>query len=149
MDLYIREATYDDMDLLFYWANDVEVRKNSFNTAPILYENHVKWFEKIMADNTVFQYILCNKNIPLGQIRLNVSDGEAVIGYSIAPDYRGKGFGEQLILLMIDEVKKDNHGIKKFVGQVKYENQASARAFEKCGFIRNNKNEYIEFTMNV
>lgn len=148
MDLYLREATDSDMDLLFEWANDKDVRKNSFNSEPIPYENHVKWFNRIMSDDTVLQFIMCDRNEPIGQIRLNIEGDRAYIGYSISPDRRGQGFGERMLKLTIGKVKEENaknHNIKTLVGQVKYENPASARAFEKCGFSRLDKEGCIEY----
>lgn len=39
----LRKAEQSDMDLLFEWANDPAVRKNSFRSDPIPYADHVKW----------------------------------------------------------------------------------------------------------
>ena len=36
--LILREAKKDDVELLFKWANDPVVRKNSFNESLIAYE---------------------------------------------------------------------------------------------------------------
>jgi RimJ/RimL family protein N-acetyltransferase len=150
MKLYLSPATIEDMDLLYKWANDKEVRQNSFNTAPIPYENHVKWFNNILSDDTVIQYIMCDDtDTPLGQIRLNLTGGDAFIGYSIAPNHRGKGLGQKLLHLIIDKAKTDNHNIKTLIGQVKYENPSSAKVFEKCGFTRLDKPEYIEYRKNI
>ena len=41
--LYLRTADENDMDLLFQWANDPDVRKNSFHSEPISYETHKKY----------------------------------------------------------------------------------------------------------
>ena len=38
-----------DADVLWRWANDPETRQNSFNTSPILYEEHVAWLSPILA----------------------------------------------------------------------------------------------------
>ncbi len=149
MDLYLREATYADRDLLFEWANDSTVRHNSFNTEPISYEIHVKWFDRIMSDEKVMQYILCSGNEPVGQIRISIEGSTGCIGYSISADNRGKGFGECILKLAAEKVKEDNAAVKSLLGEVKYENIASARAFEKCGFNRTDKKEYIEFSLNL
>ena len=45
-DGYLRVADWGDVDLLFSWANDKEVRKNSFSSEPICYEEHLAWFRK-------------------------------------------------------------------------------------------------------
>lgn len=148
MDLYLRKATREDMDLLFRWANDTAVRQNAFHTEQIPYENHVKWFEKMMADESVYQYILCKGESPVGQIRLNVEDGEAVIDYSISAEHRGKGYGVEMLRLLQKQVKENKiPSVIKMVGQVKYENHASARAFEKSGFIRKELPEYIQYEL--
>ena len=43
---FLREAKWEDMEQLFLWANDKEVRKNSFSMEPISYEEHQEWYEK-------------------------------------------------------------------------------------------------------
>jgi RimJ/RimL family protein N-acetyltransferase len=131
------------MDLIYKWANDIEVRRNSFNSAPIAYENHVKWFNKIMADKDVWQFIMCDNGEPVGQIRLNIEADKAIIGYSVAPDKRRRGYAVAMLRLLIENV--NNTDIKTLIGRVKYENHASSRAFEKCGFDKVEEPEYIEY----
>ena len=84
MSLQLRRAEHADRDLLFGWANDDAVRANAFHTEKIPYEKHVVWFDKMMADASVHQYILCDGGTPVGQIRLNVEGSEAYVDYSIA-----------------------------------------------------------------
>jgi RimJ/RimL family protein N-acetyltransferase len=146
-NIYLRTATKEDVDILYNWANDKAVRQNSFNTAPIPYENHVKWFNNILSDDTVLQYIMCDEaDTPLGQIRLNLLRDKALISYSISPNHRGKGLGYKLLLLIIDKAKNACPDIKTLVGQVKYENISSIKVFEKCGFERVDEPEYIEYS---
>ncbi|MDE7322998.1 MAG: GNAT family N-acetyltransferase [Lachnospiraceae bacterium] len=148
--LHLRSVCQSDMDLLFVWANDDTVRKNAFHTEKITYENHVKWFSKMLADKTVYQYILCEGECPIGQIRLNVEKGEGVIDYSICAAKRGKGYGSRLLQLIRQRVLFDKiSDVTKLTGQVKYENTASARAFERCGFTRKEKPEYIQFELEL
>ena len=128
--LYIREATIDDIDLLFNWANDPVVRANSFNQNTIPYETHVSWFNRMIKDETVIQYILMDEDVAVGQIRLNIDSDEAEIGYSIAPDFRGKGYGKSILRLMAEKVKKEHPEIRKLVAKVKPENTASRKLFE-------------------
>lgn len=146
MCLSLRKVDPADVDLLYEWANDSEVRKNAFHTEPILYENHVKWFAKMLEDSSVYQYILYRGESPIGQIRLNVEGDEALIDYSISPEYRGKGFGSKLLQLVRKQIVADKiSAVTKMIGQVKYENQASARAFEKCGFTKREMTDYIQY----
>ena len=134
LGLYLRKADESDMDLLFKWANDPTVRENSFNTETIPYEDHVKWFNKVMEDESVLQFILMNEDTPVGQIRLNVDGEEAEIGYSIAREFRGKGYGHAILRLAADTVAKEHQEIKYLVAKVKPENTASNKLFQNEGY---------------
>lgn len=58
MALYLRKAVKEDMDLLYRWVNDSEVRKNAFHTEEIAYDIHKTWYAKAMKDKDILQYIL-------------------------------------------------------------------------------------------
>lgn len=146
MCLYLKKVNPNDIDLLYEWANDAAVRQNAFHTEPIPYENHVKWFAKMLQDASVHQYILYREEMPVGQIRLNVEGNEALIDYSISAKHRGKGYGSALLQLIKQQIVTDKiPGVMKLTGQVKYENTASARAFETCGFSKREMAEYIQY----
>ncbi|MBD5470237.1 MAG: GNAT family N-acetyltransferase [Lachnospiraceae bacterium] len=146
MCLSLRKVNSADVDLLYEWANDSEVRKNAFHTESIPYENHVRWFTKMLEDSSVYQYILCQGELPIGQIRLNVEGSEALIDYSISAEHRGEGFGSKLLELVREQIVADKiSDVIKLIGQVKYENQASARAFEKCGFTKREMTDYLQY----
>lgn len=132
--VYLREATMQDMDLIYEWANDPAVRINSFNSEPIQYDTHVKWYNRIMSDESVLQFILMDDDTPVGQIRLNIDGDEAEIGYSIASAYRGKGYGHKVLQLVAEKVKADHHDIRCLVAKVKPENIASSKLFEREGY---------------
>lgn len=150
MNLYLKEAALRDAPLLFEWANDDAVRKNAFNTEKILYENHVKWFAKMLSDDSVHHYILYEGDQPVGQIRLNVEDNAAVIDYSICAKKRGNGYGIELIRLVARQLEIDKITyVTKLIGQVKYENLASSRVFERCGFVKKELPEFIQYEFDI
>lgn len=122
-------ATKDDMDLLFEWANDDEVRKNSFSTAKISYENHVKWFKKLLAREDCKQYIFYVDGVAVGQVRVTIEDEKAEIGYSICASGRGKGYAKKMMQLLTEQLKKDAPWVKTLVAKVKPENIASQKVF--------------------
>lgn len=132
--LYLRRANRSDMDLLFEWVNDEEVRWNAFNSHIITYEEHTTWFNRIMNDPNQAQYILMLSEKPVGQIRLTIEDSAAEIDYSISNVARGCGFGGAIIGLVKEQVKKDYPLIRKLTGVVKTSNAASYRCFIKNGF---------------
>lgn len=150
MGLYLRRVEPTDMDLLYEWANDRVVRANSFNTEQIPYENHVKWFEGMINAQNIYQYILYDEDTPAGQIRLHVEGTNAVISFSVADQKRGRGLGSAMLLMLPERIRIDKiTGVTKLVGEVKYENTASARAFEKCGYTRHEKPECLVFELEI
>ena len=135
--VYLRKAKQSDIDLLYQWANDPVVRENSFNSMLIPYDVHKRWFEHMMSDENTLQFILMNDDIPIGQIRLNIAENnreEAEIGYSIASDYRGQGFGHQILQLIMDEIYTNYPQIIFLIAKVKPENIASKKLFESEGY---------------
>ena len=132
--VYLRNATEDDRDLLFYWANDPVVRNCSFNQDPIPFESHIKWFDRLMKESSEKQFILMDGDVAVGQVRLNIIDDEAEIGYSIASEVRGCGYGSSIIRLITELVKEQFPQISKLIAKVKPENEASIKIFEKQGF---------------
>ena len=55
--IILKPAVSTDETLLLNWANDPQVRANSFSKDPIAPENHHKWFQKGLIDpNRLFAY---------------------------------------------------------------------------------------------
>lgn len=145
-ELYLREAGMDDMDIIFAWANDETVRKNAFHTEAIPYEMHKKWYAGQMADKDSYLFILEASQEKIGQVRFKIEEGIATIDYSVASGQRKKGYGTRLIEQGMQKISMLRPDVKKYLAQVKYENSASAKVFEKCGFAGEKKENYIEFT---
>ena len=133
-NIKIRKATIDDLDLIFEWANDPDERRNAFNSEPILYENHVKWYQSKMKSDDTYIFILMRDDIPVGQCRLDIEDGDALISYFIDPGYRNKGYGKKLLNLIYDKVKTEIPIIKMFTAEVKEENIPSQKVFLSLGY---------------
>jgi RimJ/RimL family protein N-acetyltransferase len=127
--LVIREATKDDAQLYFDWANDPAVRKMAFHQEPIPWENHVKWFNAKLASKTSHLFLCYQQKLPIGQVRFDIIDGgDAEIDISIAKEFRGGGLGKQMLQSAIEYESKTN-GIHSFVSEVKEENISSQRMF--------------------
>lgn len=154
-EISLRKATMEDMDLLYEWANEEEVRKNAFHTEKISYDTHKRWLENILKDTTVLQYIMVQKNNEgkeikeIGQIRLEIKEGSAIISYSIAKSIRKQGFGVRIIELAENELKKTNREVFSLIGKVKYNNAVSRKVFEKCGYSECLKENYVEYKKQI
>jgi RimJ/RimL family protein N-acetyltransferase len=130
----IRNAGSGDSRVLWEWANDYEVRKSAFTQKTITITDHQEWFLKKQKDLNCFQYIALNmSDIAIGQIRFD-RDGEcAEIDISIAPEWRNKGLGSELIKLGCEKIFRTEH-VKLIRAHVKAENPSSIHAFKRAGF---------------
>lgn len=142
---YLRLVAETDVDILFDWANEPAVRKNSFSSKTICYEEHKKWFEKLLENKNCRQYIYMYEGKEIGQARITVNGEEAEIGYSICAKMRGQGHGSKLLELVYRQVQQDFPRVQKLIGNVKPENTASQKAFVKAGF----EETYIAFEMQM
>lgn len=133
-NIYLRRADREDVELFFKWVNEPAVRENSFNTEPIPWESHQKWFEKVLANDGVRIYVLMQENLPVGQVRLVFEDSKWQISYSIAPAYRGQGYGKIILQLAENELIKDGHAGATLFAEVKANNIASQRIFTRLGY---------------
>lgn len=148
MELSLRPAVPDDVDLLFTWTNDPTVRANAFSTEPIPYENHVAWFRGRLQNPDCQIFIGMEQNRPVGVIRVERTKDSPYVGmisYSVDQEARGHGIGTAL-LRQICTQEPAMEGIRILAGQVKLNNLASRKAFEKAGyeeFLRNDR--YVEY----
>ena len=56
-EFIIRLAEEKDAESIFQLANEKSVRESSLNTAPISWDNHIKWFSQKLKDDKCFFYI--------------------------------------------------------------------------------------------
>jgi RimJ/RimL family protein N-acetyltransferase len=130
-----RKAIRSDSTLYFIWANDPLVRSQSYNSENISIEEHNKWFNDKLSDETCYLYIFQNSlDANIGQVRIQkTKPSHAVIGLSIDSAFRGKGFGTQLLQLASEEFFSLNSDTV-IHAYIKLENTSSKRIFEKAGF---------------
>ena len=134
----LRRATRKDCRLIWQWANDPEVRAVSFAPEPILYEDHVNWYETRLNDAGCCIYIADdiaeNSDIEsVGQIRFDLKDKEALISISLDRKFRGQGHGARIIELAARTFLASTD-TKTIHAYIKKNNTASLAAFKKAGF---------------
>ena len=122
-----------DMNTFFNWANEDSVRKLSFNSEKITYQDHQLWFEKQLNDENCFMYIFYT-HIDIGQVRIQkVTNNDAIINISLDEKFRGKGYGVQMLTMSTEIFRKSFPNII-INAYIKTENIASKNVFEKSGF---------------
>ncbi|SIR42911.1 UDP-2,4-diacetamido-2,4,6-trideoxy-beta-L-altropyranose hydrolase [Pontibacter lucknowensis] len=132
--LKLRKAVPEDLQQLFDWANDPEVRRHSFNPEPIPLEDHTRWFQAKLDNTNAMLYLAEADGKPAAHIRFDMNGSTATISYQIAADYRGKGLGHMVLLKGIQHLLQDRPDVQLVEGLVQQDHKASVRSFEKAGF---------------
>lgn len=141
MELKLRKINKEDCKILFEWTNDPSVRKNAFNTEPVKWEEHQKWFATKLQNENDEIFLFLKDGEPVGQIRFEKEEDYWKLSYSIAKEHRGHGLGKELVELGLNEVQG------KVKAWVKKDNPASLKVFDRIGFRReaNGEEDAVQF----
>ncbi|KQZ28523.1 hypothetical protein ASD50_19575 [Mesorhizobium sp. Root552] len=136
MPIAVRHAELADEALVLEWVNDAATRLNAFSAKPIAAKEHHAWFRMRVRDSErcVFYIAEIASGIPLGQVRFDKRGKEWEISYAVAPIFRGRGMGWAMLAAAIERLRQEK-GHVVLVAQVKPQNTASRRIFEKLGFL--------------
>ncbi len=133
-NIFLRRAKIEDVEILFDWVNETEVRRNSFRTEMIEYKDHLEWYKRSLLSPNIYIFILSNGVDNIGQVRIICSENSAEIDYSVDKKFRGKGYGKKIIELLIVYLNENNSDIKVLEAQVKKVNSKSNKVFICNGF---------------
>lgn len=138
----LRHAKPGDAKLVWQWANDRETRSASFESDSIPWPDHEKWYaSKLSARNSPF-YIATDpmKSTPVGLARFELQGDTAIISVNVAPDFRRKGFGVELIRVATRQFA-ETAPIYRIEAYVKPENERSIHAFTQAGYTKEGTTE--------
>lgn len=163
----LRKLSADDGMDVYSMLQEIPKDENGLmNTANGLsYEEYKEWLKKKCADSqqeglvdgwkvpsTTYWLYVAGRPAGFGSIRHFLTDAlrEAGgnIGYGIAPEYRGKGYGKELLRLLVGEAGK--YGLDKVLVTIQKDNAASqAVALANGGVITKQTNERVYIWINV
>lgn len=123
----LRRASMEDSEILFRWRNDPVTRNASHNTQEITIEEHEAWLRNILADKDRRIYIAEVDREPVGTVRADYENGVHRLSWTVAPDFRGRGCGKDMVLALLEELKSPVRA------EVKADNIASRRIAESAG----------------
>lgn len=134
LDLRLVRAREEHARVLWEWANDLEVRSNSFHPDPIPWEAHERWLSERLTDPACRIWIAYDGDEPIGQVRFEAdTDGAWRIDVSIARRFRSLGIGRHLLEKGAEALFGSTDAVS-VTGTVKLANEASRRAFARAGF---------------
>jgi ribosomal protein S18 acetylase RimI-like enzyme len=121
-NLIFRNATLEDVD---------KIAKENF---VFFYEGDI---EGIASGRT---YLFGTDNAVIGKVRLEITDNiGGIYGLEVLSDYRGKGYGRELLIHSINKLKESN--VEAINLQVETNNKNALNLYKSCGFKEN-------YTMN-
>ena len=138
----LRPAVATDEALLLRWANDPQVRFNSFSPEPISSEDHHDWFKKSVVDPKHLLLIATTADgCPIGQIRF-VKQPTTVLGdaVEVAVDLsldrcaRGHGLADDLVRLGLQEMEQ-RWGLTQTVTELSQSDTANNACFVRFDFV--------------
>jgi UDP-2,4-diacetamido-2,4,6-trideoxy-beta-L-altropyranose hydrolase len=132
--LTCRKAEEKDMMIYLDWANDQEVRQNSFNSEPISLEVHQKWFQNAIKNESNLMLLFEINGDPIGQTRFQITKDSALLNYSIASAHRGKRLSSPMITLALQTLYRTFPLINQVDAKVKNENISSIKTLIGSGF---------------
>lgn len=136
-EITLRRATARDARFLYNLRNEETVRKASFRTNPVSWEDHIQWLQKKLAGNDSVIFIVKIGDISIGQIRFDSrGDTSADINIAISKKYRGKGYGSKAIQSASKQFFAVSPSARGIRAHIKENNTSSCRAFEAAGYRR-------------
>jgi len=132
--LNLREVTDLDRELIWHWANDEETRKASYSQANISWDEHIRWFDSVQRQKNHRFFIADDeRKKPIGQIRFEIDNKEAIISFSVSSESRRRGYGKEILCKAVNKIFNETN-IEQVSAYVKSDNEASLRVFQKAGF---------------
>lgn len=133
--LRARLAGSADEDLLLKWRNDPEVRQMSFTVDAVDPKTHRAWFAAKLKNRggTRLYVVESAEGHAVGQVRCERAGSLWEVHYSLAAEFRRRGFGADVLQAAIDALSGE-FGEVPVVGRVRSDNPASRRVFIELGF---------------
>lgn len=129
----LRPAGMSDAAFLLALRNDPLTLEMSTRSAPIPWEEHVKWLKEALADPHYRILVGVDRGRAVGQVRFDIQEGEAEISVIVDPGHRGQGWASALIAAGVCWIERER-GPTRVLARIKEINRASQIAFSRCGF---------------
>jgi RimJ/RimL family protein N-acetyltransferase len=132
----LRDASPEDEELLFAWANDPATRGSGFAPGPIARDEHRRWLAGRLASTDDRLLIATIHGRPVGQVRLDrLDDRRLEVGIAVAPDERGRGVGGTLLRKAMLLARLDpGLAPTTFLARIRPTNEPSLALFQRAGF---------------
>ena len=133
--LRVRYASADDAEMLFEWRNDIRTRRYFRNPAPLSRPEHMSWFSRTLASERLELLIAMCGDEPVGCVRFDIDGEQAEVSIYLDPVRHGQGWGSLVLSQAMEWMHSEHPSVTLFSAEVLAENSASAKLFQRCGYI--------------
>jgi RimJ/RimL family protein N-acetyltransferase len=132
----LRAVTQADARLIFDWRNQKHIREASLNSAPLVWENHVSYLKKVLADPTQNQWLIYQESgKDLGLVNANRHpDGFWEWGFYIGAQDAPSGAGRRMLSRFLRHLSL-TEGFAGVRAAVLSDNHRSRHLHEALGFL--------------
>ncbi|CAM2057418.1 hypothetical protein DSUL_150076 [Desulfovibrionales bacterium] len=145
-NIRLRSATPADSSLLWRWKNDSEAVAQSFSMRKVTRKEHKTWFgARWDHPNHLFYLAEIKNGQPVGLVRFDHEWDQAICSLYIDPQWRGQGLGAAINWTGA-VCCFERWDVTAIIAQVKINNIASRKAFERAGYSHARTEIYQGFT---
>ncbi len=131
-DLFFKKVTQEDVN---------RISKENFE----FFNEHdyegISDTEKDGCNSYSCTYVIEIDNTVIGKVRLEINNNiGGIYGLEVLTDYRGKGYGRELLIQSINKLKESN--VKTITLQVEANNKNALNLYKACGFKENYTMDY-------
>jgi UDP-2,4-diacetamido-2,4,6-trideoxy-beta-L-altropyranose hydrolase len=132
--LRVRAATLDDSQTILAWRNSEEVRRWSFDSAPISLQNHDRWIRKALENPERVLLMAEAAGNPVGVVRFDCKENEATISIFLDPGRMGRGLGAAVLRNAHGWLARERPEITRIFADIIHGNDASEILFREAGY---------------
>jgi RimJ/RimL family protein N-acetyltransferase len=123
-----------DAARVFAWRNDPEIVALGSSQRPVIWDEHLRWYEETVASGNRVLFIITEGEQPIGVVRFDRSDEEeCVVSTYLDKPVRGRGLGVTALRLACGSIF-ERWGITRVLAFIREDNARGRSAFLKAGF---------------
>ncbi|EEM86122.1 UDP-4-amino-4,6-dideoxy-N-acetyl-beta-L-altrosamine N-acetyltransferase [Bacillus cereus group sp. Bce005] len=135
-DFQLKCLKRKDLDLILKWRNTKEIRSVMYEDHKITIDEHLKWYEKLVKDDTKVARLLTYKEKPIGFVnftKIDEMNQTCYWGFYIGEKEGVRRAGTVLGLLALDYIF-ETKSIHKVCAEIIESNRISLNFHQKLGF---------------
>ena len=133
----IREIRKEDLSTRVEWMNNPKIYRSMHFAIPVTIENTLKWYGKIMTDNSRVDVSFVDKEGALiamgGLTHIDTALQKAELYIFVSPDLQGEGYGINCTALLC-QYGFEKLGLHKIYLYTNANNKVASHIYEKIGF---------------